>query len=330
VDVLSEIVGKAGITERQRLERVLSQQEAAVRSAFLEFLADVRSPAVLREVRRLLEASNVGGALRIVDSHVLRLGSVVPRLYQSVGSQALIALSAILRPDAAGRALNFDQTAALAVEMMRRNQLEFVGDMTRSQREATRQALVEAQARGWGTERTARAFRDSIGLTQTQRAAVANYRRLLELGDRTALDRLLRDRRFDSSVERSIEEGVPLGGERIQRMVEAYERRMRQSRAETIARTEGLRATGQAQRLALLQAIDGLGISPQRVVRVWRSTLDNRTRDTHSAMDGQRRGLEEPFVSPSGARLMYPGDSSAPASEVINCRCVVQTQILSV
>jgi hypothetical protein len=40
-------------------------------------------------------------------------------------------------------------------------------------------------------------------------------------------------------------------------------------------------------------------------------------------MDGQERGLNEPFDSPSGAQLMYPGDPDAPAEEVINCRCAV-------
>jgi hypothetical protein len=34
-------------------------------------------------------------------------------------------------------------------------------------------------------------------------------------------------------------------------------------------------------------------------------------------------GLHQPFVTPLGIELMYPGDPNAPAGDVVNCRCVV-------
>ena len=46
-----------------------------------------------------------------------------------------------------------------------------------------------------------------------------------------------------------------------------------------------------------------------------------RTRLTHAVLDGKTAGLREPFRSPSGAFLMFPGDPSAPGAEIINCRC---------
>ena len=45
-------------------------------------------------------------------------------------------------------------------------------------------------------------------------------------------------------------------------------------------------------------------------------------RDSHSAMDGQRQPVTNPFRSPDGFTAMYPGDFGV-ASEDINCRCVV-------
>jgi len=44
----------------------------------------------------------------------------------------------------------------------------------------------------------------------------------------------------------------------------------------------------------------------------------------HRAMRGQTVKVGEPFVTPRGYRLLFPGDRSlgAPPDEVINCRCV--------
>ncbi len=57
------------------------------------------------------------------------------------------------------------------------------------------------------------------------------------------------------------------------------------------------------------------------MTREWDAAGDKDTRDSHSAMDGQKRGLDEPFTTGDGWQLMHPGDGSlgAPAEEVINC-----------
>jgi hypothetical protein len=71
------------------------------------------------------------------------------------------------------------------------------------------------------------------------------------------------------------------------------------------------------------QAIDAGDLSPENVTGTWGATGDRRTRDTHQEMNGQNRKFGTPFVSPSGARLMYPGDTSLGAGpeEIVNCRC---------
>jgi hypothetical protein len=212
---------------------------------------------------------------------------------------------------------------------MRQNRLDFVREFSRAQRDATRVALEEALKTGAGPIQTANMFSDSIGLTAYQRQVVANYRRALELGDASVLNRDLRDRRFDSSVARAMRDDESLGAQRIQRMVERYRTRYIQLRAETIARTETMAVVGLARQEALTQVIEQADIPLTRVKRIWRATLDRRTRDTHSAMNEQERAVGMPFVSPAGAKLMFPGDRSlgAPAEEVINCRCTLLTRI---
>ena len=58
------------------------------------------------------------------------------------------------------------------------------------------------------------------------------------------------------------------------------------------------------------------------VTKQW-SAAGQNTRDTHAELDGTVVGVDEPFVSSSGAEMMYPGEAGAPAAEVVNCRCVL-------
>lgn len=327
---MPEVSKAAPRGERARIEELIAREEARVRRAFRRFLDDVRSDVVRRQVRVALEREGIESALRVIDAHVARLGAVITQVFQSAGAAEVAAVGRRLRGTRARVAVSFDPTYPRAAEIMRRSRLGFVREMTRSQRESTRAALVEALQTGAGTVQTARALADSIGLTERQRRAVGNYRRLLEAGDAEALNRDLRDRRFDSSVRRAAETGEPLGAEKIDRMVAQYRNRYLQYRAESIARTETLRAVGQARRESLEQVMEQVELPRSQAVRTWAATRDDRVRDTHAGMDGQRVALDEPFESESGARFMFPGDESlgAPPEEIIQCRCTELYEIL--
>jgi hypothetical protein len=54
--------------------------------------------------------------------------------------------------------------------------------------------------------------------------------------------------------------------------------------------------------------------------RMWLATKDLRTRLAHKDADLQRRGLSEPF-DVGVESLMFPGDPTGSAGNVINCRC---------
>lgn len=90
------------------------------------------------------------------------------------------------------------------------------------------------------------------------------------------------------------------------------------SNAKRIARTEGHRiqqtSSRDAQYAAKKKGCD--------VVKQWDSTLDGRTRDSHARVDGEIRELDEEFSN----GLMFPGDPSGSAAEVINCRCTSNTR----
>lgn len=88
------------------------------------------------------------------------------------------------------------------------------------------------------------------------------------------------------------------------------------ARALLIARTETTMAANMGAYGAALQS----GVNLEKY---WIATDDNRTRDSHAAMLGTKPlPMDEPFEVGSSL-MMYPGDPSAPAEEVCNCRCVL-------
>lgn len=88
-----------------------------------------------------------------------------------------------------------------------------------------------------------------------------------------------------------------------------------------IARTETTTATNFATVVAAQN-------SDFVLEKTWISVQDNRTRRPpksiydHLDMNGVKVALNQPFFT-SGEEIMYPGDPSAKAGNVINCRCKV-------
>lgn len=301
--------------------------ERTVKQAFLRFVETVKSEPVLKEVVDFLTQGNVDGALSVVDRYVARMAPVVSQVFTVAASAEVPALAEQVQSWAPTVGLSFDPTNERAAALMRNAQLRFVREVSDSQRQSIRQALTNGLLDGDGPREVARTIRNAIGLTAKQEDAVRNYRRLLENGSAEALDRSLRDRRHDRSVERADHTGEPLSPDTIDKMVDRYRSNFVAYRAETIARTETARVVNEARDEALNQTVEEVGIETSLIERVWRSTMDNRVRDTHRAMDGQVVGKDQPFTSPSGASLMYPGDANAPAAEIVNCRCIALTRI---
>lgn len=317
---------KSRRVERQQTENALARQERQIGLAFRDFVADARSHTTLKEVANHLSRTDISAAMAVLEDKIRAFGQIVPKAFTEA---ALITFTGLARrlevvkvEKARGKVnLNFDPSEPRAATLMQNARLNFVQGFTSAQREATRDALANAFRLGASTRDAVKAFRDSIGLTKTQQDAVNSYEDLLRAGSKAALDRELRDRRFDPSVERAATEGDLLDEDQIDRMVDRYRDNMINYRAENIARTESLAVVSQARLEATQQIVDQADIDPDTVRRTWRATKDKRTRDSHWEMDGQTVGLDEPYVAPSGEEIMYPGDPNASAEERINCRC---------
>ena len=112
-------------------------------------------------------------------------------------------------------------------------------------------------------------------------------------------------------------ESVPDIAKRFMKIAETN-----RSRALINART-AVNSAQNAGRYNSQQRAAAMGID---FVREWRATFDKRTRPSHRHADGQRVGVNEPFIV-EGYEMMYPGDMSAPAHLVYGCRCTVVSRL---
>jgi len=227
--------------------------------------------------------------------------------------------------------LAFDAVEPTAVAWAQRNRLDKVREITDDQRDLITELLTAGARSGANPRQVAGAIYGSIGLTDYQARLVANYRRQLEEGGAAALasiDRALTSGGADRTVVAAVRDSRAIPPERIDAMVDAYRDNWLRYRAETIARTEGLRVAHQASDELFTQSVVAGDIDPEQVERKWVHT--NRRKDArvdHKQMNGQLRGFGEPFQSGSGVLLMFPCDPQAPIAETANCTCLVTMRI---
>jgi hypothetical protein len=166
---------------------------------------------------------------------------------------------------------------------------QFVREIGGDTRTTLNSVMRDAVARGLGPPETARAMRESIGLTVSQANAVQNYRRLLTAGDPAAAARALHDQRYGLDV-------ANLTPEQIDARVDAYRRRYVAYRATTIARTETLRASNSGA-VSVIQSAVKSGALPRGTVKTWMVAKDERT---------CARCLSIPKIQPDGVPVDEP------------------------
>jgi hypothetical protein len=192
--------------------------------------------------------------------------------------------------------------------------------LTRSPRQAALDLLgrVSAQtgARSGGV----------VGLPGNYAQFVINAREQLLGGNpdemRKYLQRIRRDRRFDGIVNRAIAAGKPVARADVDKIAGRYAERLMKTYAEMLSKAEALESFGAGRDQVYEQLIEQ-GLNRDWVTKTWRDRGDKKVRHTHSVMGGQEVQKDQPFQSPNGALLRYPGDSSLGAgwSERANCRC---------
>lgn len=310
---------------KERMERLLQVSERRIRTSFNTVIGQLKGELDINELADLITAGRMEEAISRLDDAGRALGAVANKEYVAAAEEA----AEFLRGAGVGR-IQFDQVNTRAVAAMQRNTLRLVSNFSAEQAAATRAAITEGITAGANPRDVARRFRDSIGLTQRQQAAVDNYRRLLggsSAQQREALSRELHDSRFGPRLQAGSRQDLnPLTPDQIDRMVGRYAERYVKYRSEVIARTEGLRSVHEGVEELFEQAFEGGVVGRSELIRTWDSSRDGRVRDSHKHLHGLQRQFGESFPGAAGP-IRFPGDPEAPGSETIQCRCLLTTRM---
>ncbi len=308
-------------TTRKQIDALVERLEPILRKAFEKALDDWRNNIDLDALAAALVRGDIEAAVRAANIQPAALNGFLTareNAFELAGTAELASLRLNIIFDA--RHLRGEQQLA-------QYGAQFVQGVTDDVKAMLRTALTDSLSRGQGAKAAARSIRDMIGLTDTQAGWAINLRRKLETDPASLLAEFaadgykLRDKRLDGIVRRAVKADQPIAAADIDKIVTTYQNRAIRWRSENIARTETLRAVQAGNFEAYQQAIDSGKIAAQNVRKVWNSAHDNRVRHTHRVLDGESVGINESFVSPSGARLRYPLDPTAPLAETVSCRC---------
>jgi hypothetical protein len=314
---------------------------AKLKAAFMNSVRTIIDFAQIGRIAERLERGDVEGAIKEVGLDPVsfrELDKTIAEAFEDGGKFTIQRIPALAQPDGHKVNVQFNIRNPSAEAWLKDHSSKLVTEILDDQRNMIRETLQAAMKAGQNPREAAldlvgrvgaNGVRSggSIGLTSTQEGWVRAYEaELRSANPKAALARALRDARFDGSVIKAADNGKPLAEASIQKMVTTYRNRALRYRAENIARTEALASLHQAQHEATQQAI-AKGLDPNTITMTWRTAGDKRVRHTHQGMNGQQVKFGQKFVSPSGARLAFPGDTSAPPSETINCRCIVEQKI---
>lgn len=307
---------------QDRLLALLDKIEPRLKRKFLEVVDNMQRRLSLDEIVAALESGQILTLFEdVVVSEFGNFSTDVTAAAVVAGEDTAEFLSSTFRT-----LVTFDTMDPIFTNQMRENQLRLVREFSEEQRRATSDALVEGVRRGLNPRDQARNFRNSIGLTSRQLAAVNNFRRLLEEGSSEVFQRNLRDRRFDSTVRRAQQTDTDLTQAQIDRMVQRYQEKYLTYRSEVIARTEALSSVHQGTEESFRQGAERGLYALEELERKWNDADDPRVRASHARLDGMVRGFGETFPGDDG-ELRFPGDPLAPASETAQCRCVLSTRL---
>jgi uncharacterized protein with gpF-like domain len=332
--------------QRKRINDLLEPYTKEVRDAFLASVQNLADGVDLGAVIRALDAGDLNAAVQALNIEAAAFTPYQQALssaFQAGGAASAAALPVLRGANGAVFAVRFDGQATGAMDWVITHAGTHIKEVVEDQIVMARNQLRDSLAAGLNPRdaalslvgrldrQTGRRVGGTFGLTDWQAGVVRNVRDRLTRGDPASLNDYLslalRDKRFDKTVRNVIAGKDTLSKSKIDDIVRQYENRFLKHRGDTIARTEVMTALHAGQHEQLEQLIRSGKVKRNQVRRVWRTASDRRVRDSHGHMEGQSVGLDEPFVSGDGNRLLYPGDPNAPAADRINCRCDVTVRI---
>lgn len=319
-----------------------------IADAFREAIDELTRAADIERAITALVLGNIDAALDAMHIDAAAYGPLADAIrdsFNAAGQMGVATMPPLLDASGASIFIRYNGRAPSAEAWLRDHSSRLITRTVEDQKRAVRAALVESLERGRNPRatipeivgrydpRTRKRVGGILGLTVPQERWVENARRELASADpkdlKHYLTRQARDKTFDRAVQRAIKDGKPLPADVARKALEGLKSGLLRVRADTISRTEVLTSLNAGKFQAYIQAVDDGSLDPLSATKVWRDSADNDVRHTHRALSSESVRLLEPFRSPSGALMMFPGDTSLGAGpdEIILCRCRFEVRI---
>lgn len=304
------------------------RMEPALRAAFLRAVERLRAEVSPAALAALIQSGNVEAVLnrvlpqaKVEDAFRGVTDQAIRTIQGAAGAYAAAA-PALAHPVFGAMEVRFNTLNPGTVRWLQGYETQMLQGFVATTRQSVTEAIRAGIEGGRNPLDTARSIPRAIGLTAQMERAAQNYERALTEGRmRDAAGYGLRDRRLGHSVEPD--------AARVARMVQRYRERALAHRAQTIARTESIRAANAGNHLLWEQQVEEGKVQVAQLRRKWIYTADAKVRHAHRtipSMNPEGVGQRDAFRSELGP-IMYPGDPAASAANTINCRCTVITRI---
>ena len=189
---------------RRRLQRRALEQSPILARRELAFYDFIRRLLTERELVDAIELGFIEPIIaELLSDEALEPGLLSFRvaMNQTLASSAAMATAELPR---AFRPAAFDVLNPLILDAARDRNAIAIARIKAGVRETVRRAGIEALAAGQHPRTAARRIRGVIGLAPNQERAIRNFEDMLRRGDRQALMRQLRDRRFDPTLRKAL------------------------------------------------------------------------------------------------------------------------------
>lgn len=267
-------------------------------------------------LRRAIRSGNLERIARVVNpvklsrSIVRAVQPPIRRTVQAAGQGSARILSAH------GIEATFSAAHANVVRIAREQAAELVVGVPKETRSIIAEVIARAAERGLTTLEQSRAIRELVGLPPNWAKAPAALADELTAGRAAAAT----SRRLSAATKQRIRSTIRRGAvtpEFVREVTAEYTRSLINLRAQTIARTETLRAAHAGTLESWVQA-RLQGVLPASTRKWWMVTRDERLSPEHAripSMNPKGRRITDPFVTTEGLHQAPP---SRP-----NCRCTV-------
>ncbi len=328
-------------SNRDPFDDLIDDWEPELRNAFLGAVQNVSDQQSIKLISELLAKGDVEAVLRAVGLDPLDfrgLDRAISGAFVAGGdafARDVETQAPIKGPEGGIVRFNFNARNPEAENWIRTRSSNLITQIIDDQREMIREHLRAGLEAGVNPRTSALSLVGRIdpktgsrtggviGLTSGQEKWQRAYAAQLRSGDpvelKKALARGLRDKRFDRTVQKAINDGKPIPAATIQKMLIAYRNRSLKYRADVIARTETIRTLGQSQVETWNQAISTGRVKSDQLLKIPVSAKDERVRHRHREVEKLNKDgakWNEAYETPPG----MPAQMHAPYDEPM-CRC---------